>query len=65
MAKKIDLKDKNAAELTELLRGKREEVRTVRFGMAARSANGNGARTARRDVARLLTELTKRSKEQA
>jgi len=61
MAKNVELTEKNVEELTELLRQKREEIRTVRFGMAARSTNGNAAKLARRDVARILTELGKRT----
>ena len=66
MAKKIELTEKNVSELTELLRAKREELRTLRFSIAGgRGKDGNALRQARADVARLMTELGKRQTESA
>ncbi len=63
MAKKIELTEKNVSELTDLLRGKREELRTHRFSIAGgRGKDGNALRAARADAARILTELGKRAK---
>ena len=66
MAKKTELTEKNVSELTELLRSKREELRSHRFSVAGgRGKDGNAVRAARADVARIMTELGKRSKESA
>ena len=63
MAKKTDLKEKNVSELNDLLREKREELRTLRFSIAGGRANdGNALRKTRAEVARILTELGKRAK---
>lgn len=63
MAKKTDLKAKNVSELTELLKKKREELRTLRFSIAGgRAKDGNTLRETRADVARILTELSARAK---
>ena len=63
MAKKIELKEKNESELAELLKQKREELRTLRFSIAGgRAKDGNAFRIARADVARIMTELGKRAK---
>lgn len=60
MAKKLELKEKDAKELTQLLAEKREELRKARFGALTRSASGN-AKDIRADIARILTELSARS----
>lgn len=63
MAKKTDITQKNESELAELLKQKREELRTLRFSIAGgRSKDGNALRRARADVARIMTELGKRAK---
>lgn len=63
MAKKIELQEKNVTELNDLLRQKREEIRTHRFSIAGgRGKDGNALRAARADVARIMTELGKRAK---
>ena len=63
MAKKLDLKEKNVQELNDMLREKREELRTLRFSIAGgRAKDGNALRRTRADVARILTELGKRAK---
>ena len=63
MAKKINLSEKNVSELTDLLKEKREELRTVRFTMAgARSRDNDAPKKIRADIARIMTELTKRSR---
>ncbi|MEA2701695.1 MAG: Ribosomal protein [Candidatus Parcubacteria bacterium] len=63
MAKKTDIKQKDQSELNELLKSKREELRTLRFSIAGgRSKDGNALRKTRADVARIMTELGKRDK---
>ncbi|HEY4489098.1 MAG TPA: 50S ribosomal protein L29 [Candidatus Paceibacterota bacterium] len=63
MTKKTELKDKNVTELNDLLREKREDLRTLRFSIAGgRATDGNALRQTRADVARILTELGKRAK---
>ena len=63
MAKKTDFKEKNPAELAELLKTKREELRTLRFSIAGgRAKDGNALRATRAEVARILTELGQRAK---
>lgn len=65
MSKKIELKEKNESELAELLKQKREELRTLRFSIAGgRSKDGNALRQARADVARTMTELHARKRVQ-
>lgn len=55
---KKDLKD-----LKTTLAEKREEVRSFRFGMAGGATrNTKVARAAKREIARILTELTRRAK---
>lgn len=59
--KKNPFKDKTEAELTALLAEKREELRTLRFtGAGSRLKNPNAPHEAKRDVARILTEMTAR-----
>jgi ribosomal protein L29 len=59
MAKKISYKDKKMEELKKLLGEKREELRLVRFAATgARTKDAFAASKARKDVARILTEMT-------
>lgn len=59
MAKKLSFKDKDVTELKKLLSEKREELREVRFaGAGARVKDTNHAAKVRKDIARILTELT-------
>lgn len=59
MAKKLSFKDKKPEELAKLLTEKREELRTLRFAAAgSRAADSSAARKTRKDVARILTEMT-------
>lgn len=63
MAKKINLKEKNPTELTKLLKEKREELRGLRFAAAgARPKDSNSPKNARKQIARLLTEMGSRGK---
>lgn len=63
MEKKTDLREKNVSDLNELLKTKREELRTLRFSIAGgRSKDGNELRKTRADVARIMTELGQRPK---
>ena len=59
-----ELKEKNITDLKTLLAEKRESVRAFRFGMAgSTSRNVKATRTTKREIARILTEMTLRSKE--
>ena len=63
MAKKTDITEKNPAELTDLLAKKREELRVLRFsGVGARIKDTNDPKKVRADIARIMTELGKRSR---
>lgn len=58
-----DMKDKTDEALRKELHEKREGLRVFRFGTAgSRSRNVKEGRTTRRDVARLLTEVSRRSR---
>ena len=59
MAKKLSFKEKKADELEKMLGEKRESLRQIRFAVAgSRPADSSlGAKT-RKDIARILTELT-------
>jgi ribosomal protein L29 len=57
-----ELKEKNITELTTLVNEKREELRKIRFGTAgATMRNVHAGRNLRRDIARIMTELTSRA----
>lgn len=64
MAKKTtDFTKKNDADLAALLAEKREALRAFRFGEAGgRSRNVRAGRELRKDIARILTETTKRAR---
>ena len=63
MAKKLSFKEKDTAELKKLLAEKREELRQIRFAATgARTKDAYAATKARKDVARLLTEITIKEK---
>lgn len=63
MAKKLKLSEKSPAELTKMLKEKREELRHLRFSAAgARAKDSNAPARTRRDIARVLTELGNRAK---
>ena len=55
-----ELAQKDITALKKLLAEKREESRTLRFGGAV-SRNVKAAQNLRRDIAQILTELTKRA----
>lgn len=58
-----DLQQKNDTELVTSITEMREELRKLRFGTAGSAMrNSHAIRNLRRDIARSLTELTKRSK---
>lgn len=58
--KKIDLTTKSADELKKLLTEKREVLSKFRFGVSgSRTKNVKEGRSTRRDIARILTALTK------
>lgn len=59
MSKKISFKDKKPEELEKMLGEKREELRQTRFAVAgSRPADSSIGRKTRKDIARMLTELT-------
>lgn len=59
MAKKLSYKDKQAPELLKLLAEKREELRKLRFEAAgSRPKDSNAPKKARKEIARILTELS-------
>ena len=63
MAKKPTFKDKSVEELNKILLEKKEELRKLRFEAAgARPKESNGPAKIRKDIARILTELTLRAK---
>lgn len=63
MAKKTKLTEKSPAELTKMLKEKREELRALRFAAAgARPKDSNAPKNSRREIARMLTELGNRAK---
>lgn len=61
MATKTNLKKYTVDDLHKEIREKREELRTFRFGSAgSRSRNVREGRTLRKDIARLMTEVSAR-----
>jgi ribosomal protein L29 len=64
MAKKTDISKKNDVDLVKALGEHRESLRAFRFGEAGgRSRNVREGRATRKEIARILTELTRRSNE--
>ncbi|MBA3788962.1 50S ribosomal protein L29 [Patescibacteria group bacterium] len=62
MPKKHSLTEKNPSELTEMLSKQREELRTLRFAAAgARPKDSSAPKKARKQIARILTELHSRA----
>ncbi len=58
-----EITKKDTADLKKLLKEKREEVRASRFGVAGAAArNVKTQMNARREIARILTELNARAK---
>jgi ribosomal protein L29 len=57
-----DLQQKNDTDLVTMITEMREELRKLRFGTAGSVRNSHAVRNLRRDIARALTELNKRSK---
>ena len=54
-----DITTKTPADLTKMLSEKRESLRVFRFGSAgAKSKNVKEGRETRKDIARIMTELT-------
>ncbi len=61
-----ELKEKNEAELTNLVAEKREELRKLRFGTAGSAMRDvHRGKHLRREVAAVLTELTSRNAKSA
>lgn len=56
-----DVQKKSDKDLAKLLSEKREELRKVRFGVAEQR-NPMAQRTLKKDIARIQTELTARTK---
>jgi ribosomal protein L29 len=66
MAKKLNLTEKSAEDLTKLLVEKREELRKLRFSMVSRSVKDSSEpRQLRADIARIMTEMGARAKKTA
>lgn len=58
-----EFKEKNDTDLLTAIAEMREELRKLRFGTAGSAIrNSHAVRNLRRDIARALTELTRRSK---
>lgn len=58
MAKKTDITNHSADELTKLANDKREELRSLRFNVAgSKTRNVKAAQALRKDIARALTAL--------
>ena len=58
MKKNLTLTEKTAGELVKLLAEKREELRKLRFEAAgSRPKDSNSPAKARKDIARILTQL--------
>jgi ribosomal protein L29 len=58
-----ELIKKTDKELKEMLAEKREVVRSFRFGMAGSATRDTKAgKNAKRDIARIMTEMTRRAK---
>jgi len=63
MATKNDYKNKTTPDLVKLVKEKREGLRHFRFGSTgSKTKNVKLARTLRKDIARILTEMTLRDK---
>jgi ribosomal protein L29 len=61
-----DIREKNTADLTQFVGEKRTELRKLRFGTAGSNLrNTRATRTARRDIARALTEMNARAQKGA
>jgi len=61
-----DIQKKNDADLVSFVKEQRESLRSARFAAAgAASADVKAVRTARKDIARSLTELNARKAEQS
>lgn len=62
MAKKTNLTEKTETELLDLLKEKRESLRELRFtAKTARVKDSMEPSKTRKDVARILTEMTRRA----
>jgi ribosomal protein L29 len=60
--KKLDVKNKGTEELNKLLAEKQEVIRKFRFGTSgSRIKNVKEGGNAKKDVARILTELNKKA----
>ncbi len=61
-----EIQKKSDAELVKLVQENREALRTARFGTAgAGSADVGKVRTAKKEIARCLTELNARKRKEA
>jgi len=60
--KKVDLKNKTEQELKKMLSEKRTELSAFKFGISgSRTKNVKAGRTARREIASILTTLHAKS----
>jgi ribosomal protein L29 len=61
-----ELQEKNNTDLVQYIAEQREELRKMRFGTTGSNIrNTHAIRNLRREIARALTELTKRTEEVA
>lgn len=61
-----DIQKKSDAEIVSFVKEQRESLRKTRFGAAgAGSSDVKAVRTAKKDIARSLTELNARKRDQA
>lgn len=59
-----DLKEKNEKDLKNILQEKREALRSFRFGIAgSKVRNVKEGKNVKKDIARILTELSSRNKQ--
>ncbi len=66
MARTDTFKDRSESELAKLLAEKRESLRELRFSAAgARAKDPSAASKTRRDIARIMTALTRAKKHPA
>ncbi len=65
MKKKTDITTIEQSDLIKDLGKLREELRTSRFSLGAEGKNVKARRTLRKDVARIMTENNRRTRQQA
>lgn len=64
MSKKNNLSDKSEKDLIAAVGTEREAVRSFRFNTAGATRNVRAVRTSKKEIARALTELNRRKREE-